>query len=134
MAITLSSSLIAAQAQNQIGAQRASGARAYTPPSVEKQVARGSANAVRVEISAEARKAEQSRFEARAPKTETRDAPRVEARKAADRAREARVAEDRASRQEFTREAPLRGFEARDAQQNAGTRNTRPGTNLDIRI
>ncbi|MEQ8746165.1 hypothetical protein [Pyruvatibacter sp.] len=112
MTLPVSSSLIAAQAQSYAAASTKGGvARSYAPPAVEKLAARGSDNAVRVEISAEARKADQA-------KLETRD----DNKRAEGRAADQRM---------FAREAPLRGF---DAQQNAGTRNTRPGTTLDIRI
>lgn len=115
MALPITSSLIAAQAQTYAAPKNA---RAYTPPPVEKLAARGSSNAVQVEISAEARKAEQARFE-----TRTVDAKKDE-RRADDRR-----AQDNARSSDFAREAPLR-----DAQQNAGTRTARPGTNLDIQI
>lgn len=111
MALPITSSLIAAQAQTYAAPKNA---RAYAPPPVEKLAARGSSNAVQVEISAEARKAEQARLQ-----------PRNDDDKRAD---DLRMLQDARSR-DFTREAPLR-----DAQQNAGTRDTRPGTNLDIQI
>lgn len=119
MALPITSSLIAAQAQTYAAPKNA---RAYAPPPVEKLAARGSSNAVQVEISAEARKAEQARFATRT----------VEARTEEKRSDERRAADDGQTRdlaRDFAREAPLR-----DAQQNAGTRNTRPGTNLDIQI
>ncbi len=123
MALPITSSLIAAQAQTYAAPKNA---RAYAPPPVEKLAARGSSNAVQVEISAEARKAEQARFETRS----------VDARRDDRRADDRRVQDDAQSRdltrklaRDFTREAPLR-----DAQQNAGTRTPRPGTNLDIQI
>lgn len=115
MALPITSSLIAAQAQTYAAPKNA---RAYTPPPVEKLAARGSSNAVQVEISAEARKAEQARFETR-----------NEDDKRADERRDAADAQANDLARDFTREAPLR-----DAQQNAGTRNTRPGTTLDIQI
>ncbi|MGD1933400.1 MAG: hypothetical protein ACFB0Z_02645 [Candidatus Phaeomarinobacter sp.] len=115
MPLPISPSLISAQAQSYVAPREA---RPYAPPQVEKLAARGSNNAVQVEISAEARKAEQSRFETRT----------VEAKRDERRADERRDAQD-ARASDFAREAPLR-----DAQQNAGTRNTRPGTTLDIRI
>jgi|GEM_PF-3613889 len=122
MALPVSSSLIAAQAQ---GYAAAKPVRAYAPPAVEKLAARGSSNAVQVEISAEAREAQEGRL-----------APRRDAASTQAGARTAGA--DPKTPRDFTREAPLRGFEARDhradAQQNAGTRNTRPGTTLDIRI
>lgn len=111
MALPITSSLIAAQAQTYAAPKNV---RAYAPPPVEKLAARGSSNAVQVEISAEARKAEQARLQ-----------PRNDDDKRAD---DLRISQDARSR-DFTREAPLR-----DAQQNAGTRDTRPGTNLDIQI
>lgn len=119
MALPITSSLIAAQAQTYAAPKNA---RAYTPPPVEKLAARGSSNAVQVEISAEARKAEQARFE-----TRTVDVRNDETR--ADERRDAADARTNDLARDFTREAPLR-----DAQQNAGTRNTRPGTTLDIQI
>lgn len=119
MALPITSSLIAAQAQTYAAPKNA---RAYTPPPVEKLAARGSSNAVQVEISAEARKAEQSRFE-----TRNDDDKRADKRRDAEDAQTSDLARDLA--RDFAREAPLR-----DAQQNAGTRNTRPGTNLDIQI
>lgn len=115
MALPITSSLIAAQAQTYAAPKNV---RAYAPPPVEKLAARGSSNAVQVEISAEARKAEQARFE-----TRNDDDKRADERRDAADARTNDLARD------FTREAPLR-----DAQQNAGTRNTRPGTTLDIQI
>jgi len=114
MPLPISPSLISAQAQSYAAPREA---RPYAPPQVEKLAARGSSNAVQVEISAEARKAEQSRFETR----------NVEAKRE-DRRVDDQRADDARSR-DFAREAPLR-----DGQQNAGTRNTRPGTTLDIRI
>jgi len=105
MPVTASASLIAAQAQI-YGAPKVQ--RGSTPPALEKLAARGSDNAVRVEISAEARRSDAARLEARAEQ-------RSERRQAAER--------------DFAREAPLR-----EAQQNAGARITRPGTTLDIRI
>ncbi|CDO59534.1 hypothetical protein BN1012_Phect1320 [Candidatus Phaeomarinobacter ectocarpi] len=119
MALPITSSLIAAQAQTYAAPKNV---RAYAPPPVEKLAARGSSNAVQVEISAEARKAEQARFE-----TRNDDDKRADERRDAADARTNDLARDLA--REFAREAPLR-----DAQQNAGTRNSRPGTNLDIQI
>lgn len=119
MALPITSSLIAAQAQTYAAPKNA---RAYTPPPVEKLAARGSSNAVQVEISAEARKAEQARFETRTVDAK-KDERRADDRRAQDDAQTLDLARD------FAREAPLR-----DAQQNAGTRTTRPGTNLDIQI
>jgi hypothetical protein len=123
MALPITSSLIAAQAQTYAAPKNA---RAYAPPPVEKLAARGSSNAVQVEISAEARKAEQARFETRSVDAK-RDERRADDRRAQDDAQTRDLARDLA--RDFTREAPLR-----DAQQNAGTRTTRPGTNLDIQI
>lgn len=119
MALPISASLISAQAQAYVSPKNA---RPYAPPQVEKLAARGSSNAVQVEISAEARQAQQTRQDTRqADETRRQD----DARKADEQRRSAR---------DFAREAPLRGFEARDGQENAGTRNARPGTTLDIRI
>jgi hypothetical protein len=127
MALPITSSLIAAQAQTYAAPKNA---RAYAPPPVEKLAARGSSNAVQVEISAEARKAEQARFETRSVDAK-RDERRADDRRAQDEAQARDLARDltRDLTRDFTREAPLR-----DAQQNAGTRTTRPGTNLDIQI
>lgn len=123
MALPITSSLIAAQAQTYAAPKNA---RAYAPPPVEKLAARGSSNAVQVEISAEARKAEQARFETRSVDAK-RDERRADDRRVQDDAQTRDLARDLA--RDFTREAPLK-----DAQQNAGTRSTRPGTNLDIQI
>ena len=124
MPLPISPSLISAQAQSYVAPREA---RPYAPPQVEKLAARGSNNAVQVEISAEARKAEQSRFETRTVEAK-RDERRVDDKRADER-RDAQDTQTRDLARDFAREAPLR-----DAQQNAGTRNTRPGTTLDIRI
>jgi hypothetical protein len=132
MALPISSSLISAQAQAYAAPKNG---RPNVAPQVEKLAARGSDNAVRVEISAEARKADQSRLESRT--SEARADRQADAERAAeaDKAADDRKADEtRRTARDFAREAPLRGFEARDAQENAGTRNTRPGTTLDIRI
>ncbi len=123
MPLNVSSTLIAAQAQSYVAPSKKDGSpRSFAPPPVEKLADRGNENAVRVEISAEAKRAEQSRLE-------TRDADRRADDRVHARVDDQRAADRRSVDREFSREAPLR-----DAQQNAGTRNTRPGTNLDISI
>ena len=62
MALPISASLISAQAQAYVSPKNA---RPYAPPQVEKLAARGSSNAVQVEISAEARQAQQTRQDTR---------------------------------------------------------------------
>ncbi len=99
MALAVNATLIAAQAQ-----AYAPQKRAFAPPPVEKLASGDTRNAVRVELSAEARQA--GRVDGDAQRRPERETSR-----------------------EFAREAPLKS-----AQEKAGTRNVRPGSNLDISI